>query len=579
MILTDLFESQEMHNQDRLDSVLGRCIELIHEKNGANPKKYGRVAACIIDMKNRKVFGINSPGPNGTRRHAERMAIDKYHERYGKILPGAIIVTTLSPCNRDMAERDGPSCQDLLLQNGIEKVYSGYMDPSQHSDHPFTEEMTQNDDLWRRCKEFSDSFVHDDLSEDLDRPRAAGCILYAQDTGRYGLQQRSDTVNDPSVWAAWGGGREPGETLEQCATRELAEESGYTGPLKLKRLAENNKYTTFIGVVPHEFEPRACSEWKDYCWVDAGNWPGPMHPGVAEALKNIPANKQQVAEAFDQPYKILRWEKGDYGDVDAIARLDDGTFLSIMFNKGFKQETKEEAWSVEFFRNNSQEVTGEGDEFRVFATVLSAIQTFISDRVPGAKGKYKPNKIYFSASKKVEPGQKEHSRAGLYDSLVQRYARALGFRAFRADTGNIVMYELSRIKPMAENMDHSKDNRAVEELKAALIARKQRLQSATDDQVYDSIDKIMTRIAKTHSISGQKLHDMWVDKYHEVPDTWIMNENFADGKKPGRKGLAKRVGVNCKQPVSKLRSIAANSSGERQRMAHWCANMKSGKKK
>jgi hypothetical protein len=56
-----------------------------------------------------------------------------------------------------------------------------------------------------------------------------------------------------------------------------------------------------------------------------------------------------------------------------------------------------------------------------------------------------------------------------------------------------------------------------------------------------------------------------------------VDENFADGKKPGRKGLAKRVGVNCKQPVSKLRKIAAASSGERQRMAHWCANMKSGK--
>jgi hypothetical protein len=58
-----------------------------------------------------------------------------------------------------------------------------------------------------------------------------------------------------------------------------------------------------------------------------------------------------------------------------------------------------------------------------------------------------------------------------------------------------------------------------------------------------------------------------------------VSENFADGKKPGRKGLAKRVGVNCKQSVTKLRSIAKNSSGERQRMAHWCANMKSGKKK
>lgn len=57
------------------------------------------------------------------------------------------------------------------------------------------------------------------------------------------------------------------------------------------------------------------------------------------------------------------------------------------------------------------------------------------------------------------------------------------------------------------------------------------------------------------------------------------DENFADGKNPGRKGLAKRSGVDCKQSVSKLRKIAKNSSGERQRMAHWCANMKSGKQK
>jgi len=164
---------------------------------------------------------------------------------------------------------------------------------------------------------------------------------------------------------------------------------------------------------------------------------------------------ESINESLDQPYKILRWEKGDHGDVDAIARLDDGTFLSIMFNKGFKQETKEEAWSVEFFRNNSQEKTGEGDQQRVFATVLSAVQTFISDRVPGAKGKYKPNKIYFSASKEVKPDEdqrKAMTRARLYDSLVQRYARALGFRAFRAETGNKVMYELSRIKPIAEDI-------------------------------------------------------------------------------------------------------------------------------
>ena len=145
-----------------------------------------------------------------------------------------------------------------------------------------------------------------------------------------------------------------------------------------------------------------------------------------------------VTEVFDKPYKILRWERGDYGDVDAIARLDDNTFLSIMFNKGFSQETKEEAWSVEFYRNNSQEVTGEGDAQRVFATVLVAIQKFIK--------KYKPNKVYFSASKEVEPGQNAQSRAALYDRLVQRYASAWGFKLSRADNGNKVMYELNRIK-------------------------------------------------------------------------------------------------------------------------------------
>jgi putative chitinase len=56
-------------------------------------------------------------------------------------------------------------------------------------------------------------------------------------------------------------------------------------------------------------------------------------------------------------------------------------------------------------------------------------------------------------------------------------------------------------------------------------------------------------------------------------------ENFADGKKPGRKGLAKRSGVNTKASVSSLRKTAKNSSGEKQRMAHWMANMKAGTKK
>ena len=56
-------------------------------------------------------------------------------------------------------------------------------------------------------------------------------------------------------------------------------------------------------------------------------------------------------------------------------------------------------------------------------------------------------------------------------------------------------------------------------------------------------------------------------------------ENFADGKNPGRKGLAKRSGVNTKASVSSLRKTAKHSTGEKARMAHWMANMKAGKAK
>ena len=60
-----------------------------------------------------------------------------------------------------------------------------------------------------------------------------------------------------------------------------------------------------------------------------------------------------------------------------------------------------------------------------------------------------------------------------------------------------------------------------------------------------------------------------------------LNENFADGKKKGksRPGRVKRAGASCNGSVTSLRKRAKNSSGEKARMYHWCANMKGGKKK
>jgi hypothetical protein len=76
------------------------------------------------------------------------------------------------------------------------------------------------------------------------------------------------------------------------------------------------------------------------------------------------------------------------------------------------------------------------------------------------------------------------------------------------------------------------------------------------------------------------LDRLWGKQYQIRPRQGVA-ENFADGRVKGksRPGRVKRSGASCDGSVSDLRSKAKNASGERAKMYHWCANMKSGRKK
>jgi len=63
-----------------------------------------------------------------------------------------------------------------------------------------------------------------------------------------------------------------------------------------------------------------------------------------------------------------------------------------------------------------------------------------------------------------------------------------------------------------------------------------------------------------------------------IQDGFGLNENFADGRNPEDKGDSKRHGINTRASVSSLRKTA-KSGGRKGQLAHWLANMKSGRAK
>jgi len=75
----------------------------------------------------------------------------------------------------------------------------------------------------------------------------------------------------------------------------------------------------------------------------------------------------------------------------------------------------------------------------------------------------------------------------------------------------------------------------------------------------------------------QEWFRLWFSRPYLTGETPI-DENFADGRNPQDKGDSKRLGVPTKASVSTLRKVA-KQGGRKGQLAHWMANMKSGKKK
>jgi hypothetical protein len=139
----------------------------------------------------------------------------------------------------------------------------------------------------------------------------------------------------------------------------------------------------------------------------SGPAPGDANAKTKES-EHTKKYRQMYGEAFDKPYAI-KWEYlKPKGPSSAIAKLDDGSALDIHIS-----EDPDGIYEIEFARGSSKKNmsrTGQGDEFRIFATVQAAMLKWWSQL-----DKTSARKITFYANKE------DGNRSRLYKRFLKMW--------------------------------------------------------------------------------------------------------------------------------------------------------------
>jgi hypothetical protein len=240
----------------------------------------------------------------------------------------------------------------------------------------------------------------------------------------------------------------------------------------------------------------------------------PKHPQGADAEKT--AKDVLTTEALDNPYPFNLRGPNTNNTYFAKAQTPNGE-LVMEFDGGYDD------FSIDFAVANQMGKTDAGDAFRVFATVVAMMNEWIS-----VVGIEHVEAFDFAANKEEHASD---GRAKLYTRFAKKLAAQLGWSLQQSSTNNNSTEFFSLINPKA---------------------------TPRPDGYFDAVE------------------DGKLGPNGEIPAEY--NENFADGKKPGRKGLSQRVGIPKNATIAQLEK-AAKADGEKGRMARWQLNMRRGKNK
>ena len=171
----------------------------------------------------------------------------------------------------------------------------------------------------------------------------------------------------------------------------------------------------------------------------------PKHPAGPSAKT---ATTTAFNESLNNPYPY-EWDSRYDGSDSwlANASMDVGE-LMVMFTVGEPGES----WTIDFAVDGSMDKTGDGDQFRIFATVVTVIKDWAANKVDLSK----VTQIDFSSDK--GQGDSEDSRAKLYKRFGKQLASKLGWNLEVTDRGQYASFKIKNPNaPVEEAVNEAED--------------------------------------------------------------------------------------------------------------------------
>lgn len=145
--------------------------------------------------------------------------------------------------------------------------------------------------------------------------------------------------------------------------------------------------------------------------------------------------KTYLTEALDKPYP-LKIHFGRKMILGSFSTPSSNVEIELGYLRTF------DYWDLSFYRDHEIKMTGGGDAFRIFATVIDFLRKVLqkdeSDLVTPL------DKIVFGAEK--DPDE-SNGRVRLYNRLVKKFARNMGYNVRMNENaqGNLQKYILTKI--------------------------------------------------------------------------------------------------------------------------------------